>query len=573
MKMFLNSIGKKIFVIVFLAMIIVLFLIFVSLTFFGKIAETGGIKEAAFKYEVLTKNAAIEFEKFTNTNDKNHYSKAVETLTLLTTIDDRMGKLHELIEEGNSPKQAVEIYRRKTGDNDSAVIGTANFINFLMGSPLITNLVDATNRAHVLTADWKQLLVQYQTESNPSAREKLITRVREIEDRMPAMLATFHGAMGDVANHLSGQIRMMFMIVCAVAILLISVVAFFISRTITVPLKQTVKFIRKVSDGDFKGNLEIKSSDELGVMVDNMNRMSGSLRDMIKEIISGITQLNTSSDRLIHLSEQVSNNAGDNADKANSVSVAAEEMSTNMNSVAAAMEQSSVNINTVASAAEEMNATINEIAQNAETARVTTLSAVGKAGESTEMMNGLSGAAEGIGKVVETITDISEQVNLLSLNATIEAARAGEAGKGFAVVANEIKDLAKQTSEASLDIKEKIENIQESSKVSLSSIEAISSVIADVNDIVATIATAVEEQSAATCEISQNISQASSGIEEVSENVSECTMVVGDITKDISAVDQSSNEISQRSEDTRSSAKDLAQLAVRLDKMIGHFQI
>jgi methyl-accepting chemotaxis protein len=113
--------------------------------------------------------------------------------------------------------------------------------------------------------------------------------------------------------------------------------------------------------------------------------------------------------------------------------------------------------------------------------------------------------------VVETITEISEQVNLLALNATIEAARAGEAGKGFAVVANEIKELAKQTSAATLEIKEKIQNIQGSTDGTVKGINEISEVIRSVNEIVGTIATAVEEQSAATKEIASNIAQASRG--------------------------------------------------------------
>jgi methyl-accepting chemotaxis protein len=143
------------------------------------------------------------------------------------------------------------------------------------------------------------------------------------------------------------------------------------------------------------------------------------------------------------------------------VATSAEEMSANLNNVAAAMEAVFHQYQPwLPRAAEEMTATINEIAQNAEKAGAISDQAVDKAGETSGQMEGLGQAAEGIGKVVETITEISEQVNLLALNATIEAARAGEAGKGFAVVANEIKELAKQTSTATLEIKEKIANIQ-----------------------------------------------------------------------------------------------------------------
>jgi methyl-accepting chemotaxis protein len=198
---------------------------------------------------------------------------------------------------------------------------------------------------------------------------------------------------------------------------------------------------------------------------------------------------------------------------------------------------------------------------------------VEKVNESTGKMNELSAAAKAIGHVVETITDISEQVNLLSLNATIEAARAGEAGKGFAVVANEIKGLAKQTSEASIDIKAKIGNIQESSSGSLVDMREISAVITEVNDIVSTIAAAVVEQSSATREISENISQASQGIDEVNQNVSQSSIVADEITKDISDVNQSSSEMADRSGQVSLSAEELSKLAANLNEMVGRFKV
>jgi methyl-accepting chemotaxis protein len=147
----------------------------------------------------------------------------------------------------------------------------------------------------------------------------------------------------------------------------------------------------------------------------------------------------------------------------------------------------------IASSAEQMASTINEIAENSERARGITSSAADQAKNSAERVSGLGTAAQKISKVTETITEISEQTNLLALNATIEAARAGEAGKGFAVVANEIKELARQTAEATQEIKKKIAGIQDSTSVAIADIDKIPTVINDVNQLVSSIATAVEE--------------------------------------------------------------------------------
>lgn len=372
-------------------------------------------------------------------------------------------------------------------------------------------------------------------------------------------------------HEIRNYIVLIFLLVAVVVIFTI----LFASKAITNPINSAAAGLKDIAEGegDLTTRLQVVTQDEVGQLAGSFNAFIEKLHQMITDISQGVETLSSSSTEMSSIAEDMSKGSEQTSSKANTVAAASEEMTVNMNSVAAAMEQSSTNLNTVASAAEEMNSTITEIAQNAEKARDITQNAVSKANESKEIMNELSESANAIGKVVETITDISAQVNLLSLNATIEAARAGEAGRGFAVVANEIKDLAKQTSSASMDIKEKIESIQSSSEGSLSSIEEISKVISDVNDIVSTIATAVEEQSSATSEIAENISQASSGIEEVNSNVNQSSTVASDITKDISDVNQSSNEIAERSNQVKLSAEDLSKLAARLDEMVRRFKI
>ena len=338
-------------------------------------------------------------------------------------------------------------------------------------------------------------------------------------------------------------------------------------------LDRVKDFSRRLGSGDFKVKSGLTGKDELGVigfalddMAENLRRMFGSINDVAKT-------LNSSSSELAAISTEMSSGTEYANGKSNTVSVAAEEMSANMNNVAAAVEETSTNVGLIATATEEMALSSDAIANNTEKALAITVEAVTQAGNSSERINRLGKAADEIGKVTETITEISEQTNLLALNATIEAARAGEAGKGFAVVANEIKDLAKQTAKATLEIKQKIEGIQGSTQDTVAEIEQISKVINQVNNIVETINTSVEEQSATTREIAENVAQASLGIREVTENVAQSSTVAGEVAQDIADVYQSSNEITAGSARVNVSSQGLNDLAVQLEQMVNQFKI
>lgn len=348
-----------------------------------------------------------------------------------------------------------------------------------------------------------------------------------------------------------------------------------IGRGVTNPLKQVVTGLLDISkgEGDLTKRLHVTGKDEVGVLSMAFNDFIEKLQKIIQGISNNIENLSSSSNELLLISDKMTLGSKGASEKSNTVAAAAEEMTTSMNSISAAMKESSTNTNTIASATEELNTTVNEIAENADQAMQISDKAVLIVQESTRKMDELGQAALAVGQVVETIKDISEQVNLLSLNATIEAARAGEAGKGFAVVANEIKDLANQTSTASMDIKDKIENIQESSKVSLNGMNEVSQVIDQMNDIVSTIATAVREQSSTTREISTNIGQASAGIQIVNENVSQSSVVSEEITKEITQVSLEANEMASRSREVKTSAQDLSGIASRLNDMVNQFKI
>jgi methyl-accepting chemotaxis protein len=237
------------------------------------------------------------------------------------------------------------------------------------------------------------------------------------------------------------------------------------------------------------------------------------------------------------------------------------------------MEQASTNVSLVASAAEEMNATTTEIAENSERAREVTETAVQRARQATESMVHLGNTAATITKITETITDISAQTNLLALNATIEAARAGDAGKGFAVVAGEIKELARQTAEATREIKDSIEAVQTAAESGITEIEGIAKIIGDVNAMVTTIATAVEEQSIGTREIADNTSQVAMGINEVNENMAQVSMATNKIAREELEVNRSVEDIAASGLESNINAREMSEISTHLHALAGQFKV
>ena len=256
-------------------------------------------------------------------------------------------------------------------------------------------------------------------------------------------------------------------------------------------------------------------------------------------------QLGSSSTELTTVSEQMASNA--------------EETSTQAGVVSAASEQVSKNVQIVATGTEEMSASIREIAKSSNEAARVAKQAVGVAESANSTIGELGDASVEIGKVIKVITSIAQQTNLLALNATIEAARAGEAGKGFAVVANEVKELAKQTAQATEDISQKIEAIQTGSKGAVGAIGEVSTIINQINDISNTIASAVEEQTATTTEIGRNVAEASRGSGEIAEN--------------ISGVATAADSTSKGAGDSLKAAKALSEMAAELQNLVSEFTL
>jgi methyl-accepting chemotaxis protein len=293
--------------------------------------------------------------------------------------------------------------------------------------------------------------------------------------------------------------------------------------------------------GDVTVGVEPKSDKDL--LAKNFTHAVSSIRDTVREMAEGSSNLAAASEELSATSSQMSANAEETAAQAGAVSSAA--------------EQISANVQTVVSGSEQMTASIKEISSNAHEAAKVASNGVKIASEANQKVGKLSESSQEIGQVIKVITSIAEQTHLLALNATIEAARAGEAGKGFAVVANEVKELAKETAKATEDISRKIEAIQADTQGAIEGITEISTIIAQINDIQNTIATAVEEQTATTNEISRNVNDVASGNQEIARN--------------ITGVATAAKSTTEGAEYTNKAAGELARLASTLQSLVRQF--
>ncbi len=358
---------------------------------------------------------------------------------------------------------------------------------------------------------------------------------------------------------------------------------------------------QNIAEGNLKTTFDSTDKKAVGLYA-SMREMSENLRQVMGDISGNSLEVATASEKLSSTSQQMASSAEEMNSQSSTVAAAAEQINANMNvvlttadamsqkstEIATSSENMSANVNSVAAAIEEMTASISEVAEN--TGKGAQLA--GKAREisasSSDKMKELESSAADVGNVVTIITEITEQIKLLALNATIEAARAGDAGKGFAVVANEVKDLAKQTADATDSIVAQVKEMQEQTVSVAGYIREGAEVNQEVEEVTSSISAAVEEQSATINEISRTVAETSQGVSQVSDTIKEFSINIeqeivisvkeavagtNDVSQNINGVNSASQDVAQGARSINDASDQLANLSSQLQKQVGKFQI
>ncbi|NMA95910.1 MAG: methyl-accepting chemotaxis protein [Clostridiales bacterium] len=457
-------------------------------------------------------------------------------------------------------------------------------------------------------------MVDYAIEYVSPAFVKASEKMDALESKSSQLADASTRQASDVAR-ISYIILMITVIISIIAALILRT---FVSNKIANPIRDIQVLMAGIGEGDLTIRGEVKTKDELGKFTEAFNGLIEKMHNMTSDVYETAILLNESSDELLLIADTLASNSEEMNAKTGIVSAAVHEITASIEGTAAASTDTSSNISVIASATEEMSATVRNLASASEETSVSvdqvsevvaniantidgassslsqvatsvnsvatavkelnisltdvskscdrsiaiTKDAEDQATDTNRIIEKLNRSSKQIGKIVNVINDIADQTNMLALNAAIEAAGAGEAGKGFAVVANEVKELAKQTAEATDEIGQQIEEMQMDMGDAVGAVETITVVIEEIDNITNAIASAVTEQSAITGEISNTIvgvagevNNVNGEIEMVAGNtrdaaksLSEASLGVREIAKSSAELSTASNEIAENTE-------------------------
>jgi methyl-accepting chemotaxis protein len=509
----------------------------------GDVTLTGKVEQVATGFDNYTKefNALEQAEVNIGLNEKLGLSGS-----LRGAVHDIEAKLKDI----NDSRLTSEMLTMRRHEKDFMLRRDGKYVDeFGKSADDFAKLVAASEVAPAVKTDIAGKLSKYRADfaawangAQEAANRTLAVSKRYSEIEPPiaeieTAVTQRHDAAQSAEFGTRATVGRWMLITFALAFIAVGGMSSMIGRSISKAIVAMVQSMKRLAAGDAKVEIPgVGRRDEIGQMADAVQVFKTSMieneRMRAKRTDDERRQAEQRKADMNRLADQFENAVGEIVEAVSSSSTELEASAGTLTNtaersqqlttrVAAASEEASANVQSVASATEELSSSVNEISRQVQESARMAGEAVGQAQRTNERVSELSRAASRIGDVVELINTIAGQTNLLALNATIEAARAGEAGRGFAVVASEVKALAEQTAKATGEIGQQIAGIQDATNDSVTAIQDISGTIGKLSEIASTIAAAVEEQGAATQEISRNVQNAAQGTHEVSSNVAD----------------------------------------------------
>ena len=462
------------------------------------------------------------------------YSDHVTGLALASQVASHLNEAQSIGTDMRAARDAGDPFRADalTSDRGAAVGAALAALDEYAAIPALSDeLTDAAGEVRTALTTYQNLVGS--SEGADTAARGAATRVDALIQAQTAAAAT---ASREATVAGDRAVRLEF-VALGIAAVVPAVAGVVVARRLSRRLDRVADTAQALAGGDLTVSSGVTGADEIGRTAAALDRATAALRDTVAGIDGTARTVADAAGRLERSAGQVVSGA----DRTSEQAVV----------VAGAAEQVNRDVHTVAAGAEQMGASIREIARNAAEAAAVAGRATEAAARTNEQVTRLGTSSQEIGNVVKVITSIAEQTNLLALNATIEAARAGEAGKGFAVVAGEVKELAQETAKATEDIARRVETIQADTEGAVAAIGEIGTIIARIDDYQTTIASAVEEQTATTTEMSRSVGDAAAGSSEIAATITGVADASAGSTEELGRMGESIAELARMADDLR----------------------